>query len=37
MPMAESKGNRLMAVELLSVNIRALRRLLNDRIGDDVS
>ncbi len=31
-----SKGNRLMAAGLLGVDIRTLRRLLNDRSGDEV-
>lgn len=35
--MAQSKGNRLLAAGLLGVDIRTLRRLLNDRSGDDVS
>ena len=35
--MAQSKGNRLMAAGLLGVDIRTLRRLLNDRSGDEVS
>ncbi|MFZ5862366.1 MAG: sigma-54-dependent transcriptional regulator [Nitrospirota bacterium] len=33
--MAQSKGNRLMAAGLLGVDIRTLRRLLNNRSGDE--